>query len=234
MVTDRRTPEALKAMVSDFAQKTGYKPPRLVTTDDCAAYEPVLLECYGQPVEVRRRKDGELDQRFRSQKVWPDDSVYATVKKTFACNEVVETRQKLALGSPEVLRQALASSPSSNSINTAFVERQNGTDRTHNSRKARKAPTFSKNLLLHLAVSCWVMFCYNFHFINTGLDELVGFDELRHRRILHHRTPAMAKGLAEHPWSVAEILFTPLLHAPSLSTITPDYFRPSPQGHKAP
>lgn len=234
MVTDRRTPETLRALVGDFADRTEHRPPRLVTTDDCAAYEPVLLDCYGKPVEVRRRKDGELDRRFRPQKVWPDGSVYGTVKKTFACGEVAHTRQKLALGSPEDLRQALGVSSSSQTINTSFVERQNGTDRTHNSRKARKTLTYSKDLLLHLAVSWWVMFCYNFHFLNAGLDEVRGFDERRERRVLHHRTPAMAKGLADHAWSVSEILFTPLLRKPSHLKLTPDYFRPWLKDSKCP
>jgi len=234
MVTDRRSSETLTTLVTDFAQRTGQRPPRLVTTDDCAAYEAKLLECYGRPVVVRRRKDGELDRRFRPHKAWPEGSVYGTVKKTFACNEVVESRQKLALGSPEILRQALASSASSKSINTAFVERQNATDRAHNGRKARKALTFSKDLLLHLAVSSWVMFCYNFHFLNAGLDEVLGFDDQRQRRTLAHRTPAMAKGLTDHPWTVGEILFTQLLHKPPCSKLTPGYFRPWPKDTKCP
>lgn len=234
MVTDRRSPEALKVLVADFAERTEHRPPRLVTTDDCAAYEAVLLDCYGKSVEVRRRKDGELDRRFRPYKVWPDGSVYGTVKKTFACGQVALARQKLALGSLEDLRQALAVSSSSKTINTSFVERQNGTDRAHNGRKARKTLSYSKDLLLHLAVSWWVMLCYNFHFFNAGLDEVRGLDERRRRRVIHHRTPAMAKGLTDHAWPIAEILFMPLLHKPSRSALTPGYFLPWPKDTKCP
>jgi hypothetical protein len=235
LVTDRRTPQTLRAVVKDFADRTGQRPPRLVTTDDCAAYEPVLLECYGKPVEVRRRKDGEIDRRFRPVKAWPQGSVYGTVKKTFQCGQVATLHQKLTLGTPEDLCSALSASSVSSTINTSFIERQNGTDRAHNSRKARKALTYSKDLLVHLAVSWWVMFCYNFHFFNAGLDEVRGIDQQRRRprRILHHRTPAMAKGLTHHAWTIAEILLTPLFHKPSISALTLGYFRPWPKDTNA-
>lgn len=213
-------------MVHDYAQRTDYKPPRLVTTDDCATYEPALLECYGQPTEVVRRKDGQADRRFRPVKVWPDGSVYATVKKTFKQGEVAEARQTLALGTPEQLRQALSASPASEKVNTSFMERQNATDRLHNSRKARKTLCFSKDLVLHLSVSWWVMFCYNFHFPNAGLRQVIGFDEKRQRRVLEHRTPAMTMGLATHPLSISEIVLIQLPHRPSHSTVTARYFMP--------
>ena len=82
------------------------------------------------------------------------------------------------------------------------MERQNGTDRTRNSRKVRKTYAFSKDLLVHIAFGRWVMLCYNFHFIHRGL------------RIRNpdgsfvHRTPAMAIGIAQQPLSVSGILTT--------------------------
>lgn len=225
MVIDKRTPEALAAQVADFADRTNGRVPRLIETDDCAAYEPALLAQYGQPLEVLR-KDGQPDRRFRPVKVWPDGSVYATVTKTYKKGEVFDARRKLALGTPEQLAQALAASVASETINTSFVERQNGTDRAHNSRKARKTLGFSKDLVLHLAVSWWVMFCYNFHFLNAGLTEADGYDFRRRRCILRHRTPAMALGLTDRPWTVERILFTQLPKLPSAAEVAPAYFRP--------
>lgn len=233
MVTDRRTPESLEALVADFAERTQHEPPRLITTDDCASYEGVLLECYGTLVEVRR-KDGEVDRRFGASKEWPKGSVYGTVKKTFARGEVAHTRQKLALGSPEDLRQALEESSVSKAINTSFIERQNGTDRAHNARKARRTLSFSKDLLVHLAVSWWVMLCCNFHFLHAGLTENRDVDVSQKRSVGQPRTPAMARGLTDHAWSAAEILFTPLPSMASLAMLTPDYFRPQAKGRQAP
>jgi hypothetical protein len=42
----------------------------------------------------------------------------------------------------------------------------------------------------------------------------------------HNQTPAMAKGLAEEPWSVERIVFTQLIKIPLLSRIEPSYFKP--------
>ena len=50
MEVGKRTRENIKEVVSDFAQRTGGRPPALITTDDCSTYEQVLLEQYGEVV----------------------------------------------------------------------------------------------------------------------------------------------------------------------------------------
>jgi hypothetical protein len=105
-------------------------------------------------------------------------------------------------GTEEDLARALDASSSSATVNTAFVERQNGTDRSYNSRKARKTYEFSKELLPHVALTWFVFFCYNFHHVHRSLRQL-----LQDGTYLQ-RTPAMAIGLADHPLSVAEIMAT--------------------------
>ncbi len=102
----------------------------------------------------------------------------------------------------------------SRKINTAFIERQNGTDRTHNARKARKTLCVSKDFVMPLAVSWWVMVCDNFHFVNSGL-RLV----LEPLQVLH-RTPAMAMGLARK-MSVEQLVFTPVSDLPLVSELRP-------------
>ncbi len=110
--------------------------------------------------------------------------------------------RELVHGTDEGLSSALLTSACSGKINTAFVERQNGTDRCHNARKARKTYEFSKDLLVHVAITWWVMFCYNFHHRNRGLR--LRLADGRHL----HRTPAMAMGLEDKPLAVADILTT--------------------------
>jgi len=225
LVTARRTPEALTAVVGDFAARTNQKPPRLITTDENAAYEPVLKKQYGK-VEVVKRRDDQPDRRYKPRASWPDGMVYATVSKTYRRGRAVEVKRKLVHGTEQQLAAALEKSPASNEINTAFIERQNGTDRVHNSRKARKTLGFSKSLIYHLASSWWVIFCYNIHFLHRGLSLITGFDHLLGRWFRSHKTPAMAMGLTDHPWSVEEILSEQVSQLPLLSDVTPDYFRP--------
>jgi Na+-driven multidrug efflux pump len=74
------------------------------------------------------------------------------VKKTYKKGKVTAVDRKLVHGTAEGLAEARESSCASNKINTAFVERQNGTDRTYNARKVRRTCQFSKDLLVHVAV----------------------------------------------------------------------------------
>jgi hypothetical protein len=50
----------------------------------------------------------------------------------------------------------------SQEINTAFIERHNGTDRNRNARKVRKTYCFSKDWQVHEAMTYLGMYSYNF------------------------------------------------------------------------
>ena len=150
-------------------------------------------------VPPRTGKPGRPRKPFEQR---PDGAVCATVKKTCAKGTVSAVERKLVHGSEHALARALAHSASSDKVNTAFVERQNGTDRCDNARKVRKTLPFSKDLIVHAAVTWWVMFCHNFHHLHRSLRQrnADGTYTLR--------TPAMAAGLAQRPLSVADILAT--------------------------
>jgi hypothetical protein len=217
LVIGKREAETLKEVVADFADRTGGVAPVLTTTDDCSTYPEVLLEQYGETVvPPRTGKPGRPRKPFKQ---WPKGAVYATVNKTYRKGEVAAVERKLVYGTEAELAQALESSPASGKINTAFMERQNGTDRTYNARKARKTYEFSKDLLVHIAVSWWVMFCYNFHHLHRGLcRRLPDGTYLK-------QTPAMVIGLADRPLTVAEILTTQVVDFVPSRTSTPADFR---------
>jgi hypothetical protein len=196
----KRTQEHLKQVVSDFAQRTGEKPPALSTSDDCSMYDQVLLEQYGQVVvPPRTGLPGRPRQPYLQ---WPQGAAYATVRKTYKKGQVHTVARELVHGTQQDLEAALRASPVSEQINTAIVERQNGTDRTYNARKARKTYRFSKSLMVHMAVTWWVMLCYNFHHLHRSLRQVLPTGHY------HHRTPAMAIGLADSPLSVSDLLTT--------------------------
>jgi len=172
----------------------------------------VLLEQYGETVVPPRT--GKPGRPRKPYKQWPEGAAYATVNKTYAKGKVVAVERKLVHGTQDDLARALEASSSSDKINTAFVERHNGTDRNHNARKARKTCEFSKDLLVHVAVSWWGVLCYDFELLHRGL---------RQRRAdgtYLHRTPAMAIGIEEQPLSVANILTTQVVGFTLSSTPT--------------
>jgi hypothetical protein len=105
----------------------------------------------------------------------------------------------------EAVRAALAASPVSTALNTAFVERRHGTDRNRNGRKVRRTACFSKDWQAHNAMTYFTMYSYNFCWpVRT----------LRVRQTegwWHKRTPAMAAGLADHGGSLTEWLTFPVV-----------------------
>jgi hypothetical protein len=217
LVVGKRDAETLEDVVADFADRTGGVPPDLTTTDDCSTYPEVLLKQYGQTVvPLRTGKPGRQRQPYKQ---WPKGAVYATVAKTYSKGTVTAVRRKLVYGTEADLAQALQASFSSRKINTSFMERQNGTDRCHNARKARKTYEFSKDLLVHVALTWWIMFCYNFHHLHRGLCQRL------HDGTHSNRTPAMVIGLAEHQLTIAEILTTQAVGFTPSRASTPNDFR---------
>ena len=82
----------------------------------------------------------------------------------------------MVFGTLCLLGALLRRSTASTTINTSFVERNNGTDRHQNSRKRRKTYGFSKDLAMHRAASYFIGYSYNFCWpvrtlrVGTGKD----------------------------------------------------------------
>jgi len=98
------------------------------------------------------------------------------------------------------------------------VERWFGTQRQFDARKKRQAYTFSKELSYHEACTWLVVVWYNFGWCVRTLRQKVQQDPPRY----HYRTPAMAAELADHAWTMHELLCFPLYppkDPPNRSTI---------------
>jgi IS1 family transposase len=139
VVPGRRTTESVKAVVTDTQRRTGGRTMRLITTDEYPAYEAAILDAYG--VTVTPPRTGKPGRPKGSYKVPPPGLRYATVVKTRRKGRVVKVEFRAVFGSAVSVRAALMTSPVSRAINTAFIERQNGTDRHRNARKGRKTYT---------------------------------------------------------------------------------------------
>jgi IS1 family transposase len=112
-------------------------------------------------------------------------------------------RLRVVFGKPEAIQAALERSTVSRTINTAFIERHNATDRHRNARKTRKSYRFSKDWDLHNAATYFTIYSYNFCWPVRTLR--VRSDDSRWQP----RTPAMMAGLADHVWSLTEWLTFP-------------------------
>jgi len=196
-----RTIENTEALVADFHRRTEGRLMSLMTSDDSPAYETAILHAYGETVTPPRAgKPGRPKAPYRAA---PPGLTYATVTKRREKGRVVEIGTRVVFGTAAAVLLALKLSKVSRAINTAFVERENATDRHRNARKARKTYRFSKDWRYHEAVTFLSLYRYNFCWPVRTLafrDE-----EGRVRR----RSPAMAAGLADHVWSMSEWLSFP-------------------------
>jgi IS1 family transposase len=209
LVVARRDADAVVRLFADFRGRTCGDMPELICTDEYGVYETVILDAYGvwrSELELTPEEAEEIGQQRMSEYYFPVEITYAAVHKERESGRVVSVSERLVLGSEERLEEALAASESSGTVNTSFVERWNGTQRQFNARKKRKAYTFSKELSLHEACTWLVVVWYNFGWRVRTLRQKVQEEPPRYR----YRTPAMAAGLADHAWSMAELLGYPL------------------------
>ena len=201
VVPGERTAENVVAVVADFKRRTGGRLMNLITTDGYPAYEAAILEAYGETITPPRT--GKRGRPKAPYKVAPAGLTYAVVEKTRAKGRVVSIATRVVFGTLAAVVEALGMSDVSKAINTSFVERQNGTDRHRNARKARKTYRFSKDWRHHEAVTYLSMYVYNFCWPVRTLrikDEGGRWQK---------RSPAMAAGLADHVWSIPEWLAFP-------------------------
>lgn len=201
VVPGKRTSENVRRLVDDFKERTAGRLPRLITTDEYPVYATEILEAYGETVVPERTgKPGRPQQPYKTP---PTGLNYATVHKTREHGRVTKIDHRVIFGTIATVMAALALSTVSKAINTAFVERHNGTDRNRNGRKVRKTYCFSKDWQVHEAVTYFTMYTYNFCWPVRTL-RVKGADGAWERR-----TPAMTAGLADHVWSLTEWLTYP-------------------------
>lgn len=205
LVMGPRSQENAEALWNDFAQRTDHRLPELITTDEYGVYAGAILNTYGIPKAFP--STGRRGRPRRPQLVPPQALVYAMVHKLRRKGRVVKVTIRRVFGTAWRVAQALARSTVSAHVNTSFVERFNATVRQHNSRKARKVYTFSKDFVQHQAMSWFAMSYYNFCRPHLGLRR-------RDEGAWQRRTPAMAAGLSDHVWSLHEFMRYPLAHIP--------------------
>ena len=201
VVPGKRTSEKVRQLLNDFKERTAGRLMNLITTDEYPVYETEILEAYGETVVPERTgKPGRPQQPY---KIPPAGLQYATVHKTREKGRVTKIDSRVIFGTVATVMAALALSTVSTAINTAFVERHNGTDRNRNGRKVRKTYCFSKDWQVHQAVTYFTMYTYNFCWPVRTL-RVQGADGA-----WEERTPAMIAGLADHVWSLTEWLTYP-------------------------
>ena len=177
-------------------------------SDQRPHYQEAILKSFGHWVQPERRGSR---GPFPKPRLEPTpDLLYAQVVKHRRKGRVVSITEKIVFGTQAMLDAYLDRSPVSQHLNTAFVERHNGTMRHQNRRFTRKTVSFSKEdyrmeRQLHLSLGY-----YHFCWAHGGLRQEIipplptkGSGSPKKWRQV---TPAMASGVTDHQWTLEELL----------------------------
>ena len=206
-VVGKRTQENATLLVRRVAQVTDAQIP-FCTSDQLPESSLALLQVDGQWVQPARR--GTRGRYPDPRQVPPPDLLYAQVVKHRRRGHVVAVTTKVIFGKAKAIKARLASLPTSMTVNTSYVERENLTLRQHNRRLTRKTNAFSKELPW-LEKQLWLSLAYS-HLVlpHESLRQSLEAPEPPRGPGSQRRwkpvTPAMAAGITDHIWTTPELL----------------------------
>jgi hypothetical protein len=158
----------------------------LLLIDNHLPYPKAILQVFGL-VRHRRRRRGHGRLKYPDLKPPPQLRVGVVEKVRNATGRLLAVRTRALCGGKRKIVRLIRRLKLGRQINTAHVERLNGTLRTQQARLTRRTRSASR-LAEALQHSLWLWRdLYNW---------------VHPHRSLHNRTPAMAIGLATEPWSV--------------------------------
>ena len=192
-----RTLEECRVFFRKLMERIDNKP--LFTSDELPHYKDAILESFHKEVEFE--KTGKRGRPKNPIKIIDPEIDYATVHKTREKGKVTKVETKIIFGDNERIQERLQKSPSKK-INTAYIERSNGTLRQNDSRLQRKTLKFAKAMLLLKAKLAIIMAHYNIVKEHRTLSKN---EDKSHTP----RTPAMVANITDKPWSLDELLWKP-------------------------
>ncbi len=177
----------------------------LVCTDGWNAYAGSIRRAFREKI---KEQPGSGRARLR---VWPHLCIAVVIKRTEK-KRVVEITRKMVQGTLDQAQALLVASHGGTVLNTAFLERLNGTMGERLASFTRKCRHAARRLAA-LESGMWVLGCtYNLcwphHELSRRAAKIQG---VRGEVLL---TPAMASGLTDHIWSVQELLSYRVAPAP--------------------
>lgn len=169
----------------------------LVLTDGWSAYPGSIRRAF-------REKIPKAGGRGRcALQAWPDILIGTVIKKT-AKKRVVEVIRRMVQGTLERANEVLLNSLGGKELNTAFIERFNGTMRERLASLTRRCRHAARRVG-SLEAGMWLVGCtYNWCWPHHELSRRLANNQGSKRGVLI--TPAMASGLTDHIWSVREVL----------------------------
>ena len=188
VISTRRDQVLITRLVSIIAA-CALVAPLLLVVDGFTSY----IDAFRRAFRTREHTGG----RGAPRKVpWADLTIGQVVKE-YAGKRVVGVRRRLVQGSAATAVRLMAQTPGCLVLNTAYIERLNGTFRARLAPLARRTHLLVHRKELLQAGMYLVGALYNFCTLHASLRLASG----------QQQTPAMAAGLTDHCWSVQELLW---------------------------
>ena len=193
---DRSLADRLLKLVRGCTKTTGKV---LVCVDGWAAYPKAIKRVFREKVTG----PGPLQRGRPGLALWPQLAI-GVVIKTKRAYKLVEVRREIVAGSRELVAELISASQGGLYLNTSYIERFNGTLRERLGSLTRKCRHAARRVEALETGMYVVGSVYNFCVPHREL-RVANYDWPEQGR-WQPRTPAMASGLSEHIWSVAELL----------------------------
>jgi transposase-like protein len=163
--------------------------PLLVAMDGLAAYVTAFRRALRTPLRT--------GQPWRPRLIPWEGIVLGQVIKRKVAGRLVEIERRLVAGSEDALARLLTATQGAGVLNTAYIERLNGTFRHRLAVLARRTRGLARRSEWLRASLYLVGTVYNFCTEHASLTQNAG----------RRRTPAMAAGITDHCWSLGELLW---------------------------
>jgi transposase-like protein len=187
-ISTRRDQHLIRQVVALVAA-SAIVAPLLLAVDGFASY----VHAFRQLFRVREHQGGVGAPR---KVAWPELCIGQVVKQ-YVGKRVVGVQRHLRQGSSALAERLMAQTPGCEVLNTAYIERLNGTFRARLAPLARRTHHLvHRKEVLHAGMYL-VGALYNFCTYHGSLRLASG----------QQRTPAMAAGITAHCWSVSELLW---------------------------
>lgn len=189
--------EHLARRLANQVRRVALCRPLLLSVDGWGAYLGAFRRAFRSPLPLPKGVGGRCS--FFS---WPGVVIVQVIKRH--TQQVWEIERRVVQGCAETVAALLTHSQGGGLINTAYIERLNATFRQRLDSLARRTRTLAR-LPETLTAGMWVLGCvYNFCDFHHSLRVKLWLGERSYHWV--PRTPALAAGLTDHRWSLAELM----------------------------
>jgi transposase-like protein len=188
----------LARCLADQIRRIALCRPLLLAVDGWKAYLGAFRRAFRSPLPLTSKLGGR--HSFFS---WSEVAMVQVIKRHTEDGWQIERR--IVQGCAQQVEALLQSSQAGGMINTAYIERLNATFRQRLDSLTRRTRTLARTPET-LTAGMWVLgFVYNFCDFHHSLRLKLWLGERSYRWI--QRTPALAAGLTDHRWTLAEMMY---------------------------